>query len=78
MIFLFTLKAARLSCGYTEEDVGMLVGSSEQEIIEIERDSGSIDYSILNKLVTLYKVPVELIYLGQEQDCFEHNRNIGK
>lgn len=71
----FTMRAVRVSCGYAEDEVARYCGVSTETINELEIDSGQIDYNLLSKLINLYGVTLDLIYLGSETDCRQKHRN---
>jgi len=71
----FTMRAVRVSCGYVEDEVARYCGVSTETINELEIDSGQIDYNLLSKLIDLYGVPLDIIYLGAETDSHQKHRN---
>lgn len=71
----FILRAVRISCGYTEEEVAGYCGISTEAINRLEIDSSEIEYRLLTKLTGLYKVAPDLVYFGVEADC--HKRSLG-
>ena len=75
-MFKFTLRATRISCGYTEDEVARHCGVSTKVIDEVELDSGEILYSLLLKMTDLYNIAPDHVYLGLESDC-RHKLSLG-
>jgi len=73
-MFQFTLRAARVSCGYTVEEVARHCGIPVHAFNDLEIDSGQMQFSLMQKLTNLYGVSQDLIYFGVEVDCIERNR----
>jgi len=75
-MFQITLRAARLSCGYTPEEVAKHCGITVKAYEKIEKDSGKVKLGILLGLLKLFGVSADLIYFGTEADCIKHNRGL--
>jgi transcriptional regulator with XRE-family HTH domain len=65
-----TLRAARITCGYTEDEVAKYCRASIRVIEEVELDSGEMPYNLLLKISDLYDVDLDRVYLGPESDCY--------
>lgn len=59
-----TLEAARHNVKKTMKDVGKEVGVHSQTISKYEKDSSNIPFSLLRKLSSIYKIPIDNIFLG--------------
>lgn len=59
-----TLEAARHNVKKTMKDVGNEVGVHSQTISKYEKDSSNIPFSLLRKLSSIYKIPIDNIFLG--------------
>ena len=70
----FTLRAVRISCGYTLWEAAKECGVSKKTLRKYEKDSSNIMFSLMLKLRKLYDIPADYFYLGSESDCIEHNR----
>lgn len=73
-MFQITLRAARESCGYTQEEVAEYCGVSTRVLEKIEIDSQDAPISVVRKALSLYGVSSKLIYFGTESDCIVHNK----
>ncbi|WP_256717649.1 helix-turn-helix transcriptional regulator [Paenibacillus sp. FSL R5-0636] len=65
-IFKITLRAARINCGLTREEVAIRVNKSVDTIRKYESDSSDIPRDLLVALLTMYDVPDEHIFFGKE------------
>lgn len=74
MQFQFTLKAARICCGYSVKEVAKKCNVRPITITKYEEDPRDISFDLLTKLLDLYRVPADLIYFGTELECIMHNR----
>jgi transcriptional regulator with XRE-family HTH domain len=72
--FKFTLRAVRISCGYTALEAAKACGISEGTMNRYEIDSGTISFETARKLAKLYGISFEAFYIGKEKDCIQHNR----
>lgn len=66
VIFQITLRAIRISCGYTGDEVARCCDVPVGDINKAEIDSSEMAYSLLSKMADLYKVAIDRIYLGPE------------
>ncbi|MFE0394725.1 helix-turn-helix transcriptional regulator [Paenibacillus lactis] len=65
-MFQITLRAARTNRGFTLDEVARLVDRTPKTIAKYESDSTSIPRDLFLSLVTLYKVPEDMVYCGVE------------
>ncbi|MGG2111948.1 helix-turn-helix transcriptional regulator [Lysinibacillus pakistanensis] len=65
---IITLRAARTNRGYSLDDVSRLTKYSRDKVHKFELDSRDIPYSMLETLLSLYKVNLKNIFLGIESD----------
>lgn len=73
-MFQFTLRAARISCGYTVEEVANKCGVSAKTISKCEENAAKIGILLIFKIARLYGVSTDDIYCGPESECIKHNR----
>lgn len=64
--FKVTLRAARINCGLTREEVAAKACKSVDTIRKYETDSSDIPRDLLVVLLTMYEVPDEHIFFGKE------------
>ena len=74
-MFKFTLRAARVSCGYTEEEVAGYCGIKVGTLEKYEKNTALIPVEVLSELSMLFNVPLALIFIGTDMRCFRDNRN---
>lgn len=60
-----TLKAARITAGFTLREVGKKLNRSFQIIAKYEKDSTKIPIDLLQDLTSLYNVSMDIIFLGE-------------
>ncbi|EHG11220.1 helix-turn-helix domain-containing protein [Streptococcus intermedius] len=60
-----TLKAARISAGYTLREVGKKINRNFQTIAKYEKDSTKIPLDLLQELTDLYNISIDFIFLGK-------------
>lgn len=60
-----TLKAARITAGFTLREVGKKLNRSFQTIVKYEKDSTKIPIDLLQDLTSLYNVSMDIIFLGE-------------
>lgn len=60
-----TLKAARITAGYTLREVAKKVNRNFQTISKYEKNCTKIPIDLLQELTELYKVPMDFIFLGE-------------
>lgn len=74
-MFQVTLKTARESCGITIKQAANHCSLSDIEYEQIEQNTELATVGMLKKLKSLYNdIPLDLIHIGYEADCTEHNR----
>ena len=74
-MFKITLRTARNSCGYTEEEVTAYSGLSVDTLSKYEADSEWMPLSLISKILTMYGTSSNLIYFGTEASCIKYNRS---
>jgi len=67
-MFQITLRAARISCGLTQNEVALYCELPVCVLDELEKDSSLLTVRIIKKIIKLYKVPLCLIFIGLESD----------
>lgn len=65
---LFSLEACRKNAGLTLRSAADYLGISYQTLSKYENDSSDIPMSLLNKMVTLYQVDRNSIFLGNKYE----------
>lgn len=63
MNFQMTLKAARVNAGFRLIDAAKLIGIRKDTLIKWERNSGLVNPIMQQKISSVYKVPIECIFL---------------
>lgn len=63
---LFSLEACRKNAGLTLKNAAVYLGISYQTLSKYENDSSDIPMSLLNKMVELYQVDRNSIFLGNK------------
>lgn len=77
-MFQITLRAARISCGYSVEEAAGLLGIDSDTLNEFEKDSGEVPCTVVVKFRNLYGVSPDDIYVGPESDAHKHNRGFAQ
>ena len=72
----FTLKAIRISSGYSMESVAEFCGIPIDVYGEIENDPSQVKLSLIQKIATFYGVALSLIHSGTEANCIKHNQGL--
>lgn len=65
---LFSLEACRKNAGLTLKNAAVYLGISYQTLSKYENDSSDIPMSLLNKMVELYQVDRNSIFLGNKYE----------
>ncbi len=65
---LFSLEACRKNAGLTLRNAAVYLGISYQTLSKYENDSSDIPMSLLNKMVELYQVDRNSIFLGNKYE----------
>lgn len=71
-----TLRAARVSAGYTVEEAAKKMNISIETLNEREKDAGDIPLDNAIALTELYRIPFDLVYFGKESDYIERKHII--
>ncbi|MDB5053938.1 MAG: family transcriptional regulator [Bacilli bacterium] len=71
-MFQFTLRAARINCGHTLEEVATACGVTVRKIKQYEKDSGRMPRNIAAQIVQLYRISCDYIFIGKEKDCAQY------
>lgn len=64
MSFRITLKAARVNAGFRIIDAAKLIGIGKDTLIKWEKNSGLVTPIMQEKISTIYKIPIEYIFLA--------------
>ena len=75
-MFKITLRAARISCGYTVEEVAEYCGVTTDKLNEFENDCKGMPISIGLKISNLYNLPPSAIFIGSETEYISGHRKI--
>lgn len=65
---LFSLEACRKNAGLTLRNAAVYLGISYQTLSKYENDSSDIPMSLFNKMVELYQVDRNSIFLGNKYE----------
>lgn len=68
MNFKMTLRAARVNRGFTIKEVASITGKCVDTISKYESDSTSIPQDLMIELLSIYRVPFEFIFFGNESE----------
>ena len=68
MPLLNRLKEYRVRLGVNQQEMGALVGTSRQTISQIERGDYSPSVSLALKIAKVFDVPVETIFVYEEDE----------
>ena len=63
-----TLKAARITAGFTLREVGKKLNRSFQTIAKYEKDSTKIPIDLLQDLTSLYNVSMDIIFFRRKYE----------
>lgn len=58
-----TLKAVRVNAGLTQKEAAKRIGISYQTLSEYEKDASKIKLVTIEKMCTLYGIPIDCIFL---------------
>lgn len=64
-MIIISLRTARVNANLTLIEASNKLGINKDTLSRIERDSTDIPLSLMNKMVVLYKIPIENIYFGK-------------
>lgn len=74
--FLFTLEAARISCGYSIEEAAQEIGITPEQLEAIEENPGKTPFEIFIMMQHLYGFPFAYMYFGPKEKVFKQNRGV--
>lgn len=69
-----TLKAARVNAGYTQKEVANIIGINYQTLGRYEKNSSDISIGTLKKIISLYNVDTDNIFLGPTSEISEKRK----
>lgn len=72
---LFTLEAARVNCGLTQEQAASLLGIHKDTLWKYEQDSTSVPRTFVSKVQEVYGIPLNIIFFGKKSDFFRIKRS---
>lgn len=72
---MYTIRAVRISFGYTEEEVANYCKITVEVYTSYENDFGTTPKSIAVMIKRLFGVPLDKIYADPENNCFKLNRD---
>ena len=73
-MFKITLRAARELSGYTIEEAAGYFGIKVEALERYEMNTALIPVKIISKISLLYKIPLELIFIGTENKFLNNNK----
>lgn len=65
---VFSLEACRKNAGFSLKTASERLGINYQTLSKYEKDSSNIPLSLLKKMVILYQVPLDYIFLGNKYE----------
>lgn len=65
---VFSLEACRKNAGFSLKTAAKKLGINYQTLSKYERDSSNIPLNLLQKMVQLYQVPLDYIFLGKKYE----------
>ena len=74
MSFQITLRCARINCGLNRKEGAKLLNIHDQTLGNYEHDSTRIPISIMNKLESVYGIPLEMFFFGNEKEFYKEQR----
>lgn len=63
-----TMEAARRNVGYSQNDAAKLMGVHPQTISAWEKDSTNLSITEVNKIASIYKLPIDMIFFGNRNE----------
>lgn len=63
-----TMEAARRNVGYSQNDAAKLMGVHPQTISAWEKDSTNLSITEVNKIASIYKLPIDMIFFGNKNE----------
>ncbi|WP_353486102.1 helix-turn-helix transcriptional regulator [Apilactobacillus xinyiensis] len=73
----FTLQAARINSGYTQKEVANKLKVNVNTIVSWEKDSSNLNFTRIQQLSTLYKVPMNMLFFGNKNEFIRKIRKNG-
>lgn len=73
-MFQITLESARECCGYSIEYVAKICNIQVKKMKRIEEDPGEENRQLIKKILGVYGVPFDMIYIGRKEDCIKNNQ----
>lgn len=65
---VFSLEACRKNAGFSLKTAAEKLGINYQTLSKYEHDSSNIPLNLLQKMVQLYQVPLDYIFLGKKYE----------
>lgn len=65
---VFSLEACRKNAGFSLKTAAKKLDINYQTLSKYERDSSNIPLNLLQKMVQLYQVPLDYIFLGKKYE----------
>jgi DNA-binding XRE family transcriptional regulator len=63
--YRISLRAARITSGYSIKKAAIALGISPQRLYKYERNADDLPVSLAKKIIQLYSVPLQIIYFGE-------------
>ena len=73
-MMLITLRAARVNCGYSQQEAAKLLGVHYQTLSKWENDSSDMPMSAISKASDVYHIPANNIFFGNENEFIRNFR----
>lgn len=71
-----TLEAARVNMGYNAQEAAKKLDIHWQTLRKYEKDSSDLPVSLLKKMVLMYRIPEDHIFLGSDIELTRKRLNI--
>lgn len=72
---VFSLEACRKNAGFSLKTASKRLGINYQTLSKYEKDSSNIPLGLLKKMVSLYQVPLDYIFLGNKYELIRKISN---
>ncbi len=72
---VFSLEACRKNAGFSLKTASERLGINYQTLSKYEKDSSNIPLGLLKKMVSLYQVPLDYIFLGNKYELIRKISN---
>lgn len=73
-MMLITLRAARVNCGYSQQEAAKLLGIHYQTLSKWENDSSDMPMSAISKASDVYHISANNIFFGNENEFIRNSR----